>query len=671
MESTVGRFAFKKAVSAHIDEFCSNIVKEHDLIIASLRHELQERKALAGGKEPSACTTAPMSNPPTESSADVEVHQDVAFDSEGSIVSLPQHVSFNLRTEWEHAFGQHDLHSSSSLRRMPSVLDEEVMLENYFLQGKGSNLNLMRRELGSGSGILKLSCLKVRNPSSRERLTWDVLGMVVLLYDLLLIPLQLGFDMPDSTAMDIISVAIMCYWALDVPASFCVGFYRPDGRLEMRAKPVAINYLRSWFALDVLIVGNDVMGYILDAIVGNSMKASGVVRSGKLMRGLRVLRTFRILRVAKLKRVIRSMQDRIDSEKLFLVLRIVRHMALVLAINHYTACGWHALGCNPPEGQIGWTRRFSERDSMLKRYLVSLQWALTQFTPGSSPIQPLNTVEFVFALVVLIFAMIIFSSFVSAITAAMSRLGTMAAQNAAQLWKLRKFLHENDISRQLSSRIYRFLELTTAFRPKVQAKDVELLKSLSEPLFHAIQLELYRPHFAVHPFFSLLAQSSPDVMSEICCSAVKTLSLSHGDILFRPGKEATSMYFVTRGLMRYVHAVSGHATTVDQEEWVSEAALWTPWVFRGRLRAIIDSEVISLDCNKFRSIMLSHPARMRFPKEYSRAFLRCLTECDLPDDGHGVSDLQHDLLDEEPMQEILNSTQSTMSTRSVDQSGSR
>merc|ERR1719217_1505271 len=90
------------------------------------------------------------------------------------------------------------------------------------------------------------------------------------------------------------------------------------------------------------------------------------------------------------------------------------------------ACTWWTVGKNHPEGQMSWTEFHGfENEDLDYKYLSSLHWTLTQFTPAGMEVYPHNSTERGFSVVVLLFALLFFSSFLSSITAAMTRLRSL------------------------------------------------------------------------------------------------------------------------------------------------------------------------------------------------------------------------------------------------------
>merc|ERR1712117_657798 len=109
-----------------------------------------------------------------------------------------------------------------------------------------------------------------------------------------------------------------------------------------------------------------------------------------------------------------------------------------------------------------------------------------------------------------------------------------------------------------------------------------------------IHFELHAPVLQVHPLFRFVKQASPATIRLLCHSAVRTIFLSQGDVLFVESevKEHPEMYFVTKGVMEYHRGVA--IDNVSEGGWVAEPVLWCSWRHRGTLKAHCDSELLAL-----------------------------------------------------------------------------
>merc|ERR1712012_906611 len=95
----------------------------------------------------------------------------------------------------------------------------------------------------------------VIRPSSRRKTAWDLLSVLLMGYDVLMIPMS-AFVLPHSVIRGAMDMAITIFWTLDVILMFSAGFYN-QGVIEMRRSHIALRYLKTWFALDIVVVGVD------------------------------------------------------------------------------------------------------------------------------------------------------------------------------------------------------------------------------------------------------------------------------------------------------------------------------------------------------------------------------------------------------------------------------
>lgn len=498
-------------------------------------------------------------------------------------------------------------------------------------------------------------------PSSRPRLTWEMLGVPVLTYDLVLIPMQV-FELPPSLVRDVVSWLTLLYWTCDLAATFFVGYYTHDGKLVMEPCKIMKNYLCSGFWLDLFVISIDWLLVVAGSLGSSSaFETMGIARIGKLLRVLRIVRVFRLLRLRKLRRILHDLQDRIDSEYLSVVLNIGKNLIFIVAASHFVACLWYWVGTLDVSGYSSWVASYGfeqQGGHWEYKYWTSLHWAVCQFTPGGMNVQPQNVPERAFSVGMLLCSMLVFSMFVGSLTNSMHTLQSLGNKNARQLWLLRKFFRQNSVSRDLSVRIMRYVSVVLFPQQEhVQHKDIGVLSLLSTPLRVELHTELHMPSLTIHPFFEWFSRRSLTVMRRLCCVAVKRVSLSRGDVLFGAGQKASEMYFPVVGELMYTPKREGYGQVpVSKGQWCCEAVLWCPWVHHGALRAKIESELVALDAFKFREVVTEHYIDMSYAQEYGIAFVQTMNDASKSADTTGcghISDLSSDLLDADALKAVL------------------
>jgi hypothetical protein len=487
--------------------------------------------------------------------------------------------------------------------------------------------------------ILVKKC--VLDPGSNNKLCWDVLGIPILAWDLITIPMQVfTLGSMGDYVMDRAGWVTLIYWSLDMPVTFMTGFFDEEGGLIMDIRRIANHYMHGFFFLDLVIILGDWLTVVIESMGSD---APGFLANLSVLRVLRISRFVRLLRLRKLKAKIQTVEDSIDNEWLLVILNLVAKVLSILVVNHYICCGWYMLGSNDsierpnyrwltavPYPQYNYPRDQRISDSPWHyQYLTSLHWAIAQFTPGPQNIQPQNSAERAYVIFVLLFGMVVFSSFIASVTQARMQLNKMMSKFERDNWLLRKFCRQHNISRELQTHMKRYIDLVIIPNfHKLTMADVVLLPKLSSHLREQLNTELTSQHLVVHPFFKQLQGMNRAVMSHVCNQALDQLSFARGDVAFSGGVIARCMLLVTSGVLDYIplHPQCHEERKVSAKHWACEAVLWTKWTHQGQLQASIESTAMAINGVKFRTVITENGFVMSFVRTYGLRFCEGLSE---------------------------------------------
>jgi len=555
---------------------------------------------------------------------------DLKNDKSNSTVT-PKEV-FDLWPAWEEdAVMQTQLH----MRLARSLVSEDDYQEDSAI-----------RDLKFGAEIRTSGFLQyfVARPSSKRQIFWDILSVLFMFVDLMMVPMQ-AFPMPQTEFTRTLDWATVIFWTLDIPNNFFTGFHR-KGIFEMRPWQIAQRYMRKLFLVDLSIVLVDWVVILNDHSLRDSF---GFVRIVKSYRMARALRMIRVVRIAKMLNVVVQLSDHVSffqSDTIKIVSDIVKAVLLIMVASHFLACGWYAIGSSmtiddPDKPLDRWVEKFIEDQggdpSLGYQYLTALHWALTQFTPASMEVVPRNVVERIYAVIVLLLAVVTFSSFVSSVTSSMTRLRMMNMDRSKQKEAIRRFIVDHHMTLGVGNRIHHFLrKQDTLPHARVHEKDVVLFKSLPEALRVDMHREVFLPVIWIHPFFHHYIEYHDDAsLATICHTAMQEKAAARGEYLFNWGETATHMYFVQTGSCEYYFGATHHTdiSTVGPEGVVSEAVLWVPWLHVGRLLAVKHVELAILDSVTLQGVMRGQPAA-KAARAYALQFLgrRLNTEGETPTD---------------------------------------
>jgi len=533
-----------------------------------------------------------------------------------------------------------------------------------FLRSVGSCEDLA--SIGQGGTVPDSSqeWICIIHPGSPFRTSWTFLSMALLGYDAVMTPMVV-FDLRDTLLLKVLALIISAFWLVDIPLNFMTAYIRENGSTETSRREIARRYFQTWLLFDLTVVTVDWTQLILDTTGGNTSNSLGLVRA------LRVMRLARLGRLLKAPAVLESILEKfasgvtgMRSERLVLILPMVKSVLLIVLLLHFMACAWFAIGSSSSHGWVDTQEEFlSGMHKPETQYATSLHWALTQFA-GSMDVYPRTLQERWFATCALFMGFMISICFAAIITSSMTQVFIIQEHKASQFMRLRRFLVEAGVSQQLRERIrqnirYHFTrkELHTA------EEDVELL-AFATPLLRAeLHRELYQPTLRVHPLFERLAETV-FTARKLCDTAVSKMHVSREDIVFSPGEvqEQPCMLVVMAGMFNYITGgpmprqsssiedLNGDlpllnrgassskrpsqlsVTEVTWGMWLCEMHLWIQdWVFHGQLRAQTHSEMLLVDANGFCTATMHMPELL----DYAAHFATLINGMPLPSDlGH-------------------------------------
>eukprot|EP00928_Gymnodinium_smaydae_P013610 TRINITY_DN14953_c0_g2_i1.p1 TRINITY_DN14953_c0_g2~~TRINITY_DN14953_c0_g2_i1.p1 ORF type:complete len:801 (-),score=140.47 TRINITY_DN14953_c0_g2_i1:51-2453(-) len=448
---------------------------------------------------------------------------------------------------------------------------------------------------GNGCGL---------TPTSPARVCWDLIGAIMLAWDLFMIPVG-AFQPPQEHIFVFMDWSTLIFWTWDMVMSLITGYVDGEGHLVMSKLSIWKNYLKAWFWIDCIVIVPDWI-FTLMEVAGGSVDNTSAAETGKLLRGLRVVRIARLLRLAKLRKVISMVRDRIDSEFMFILSSIMRLIFLLFILTHLIACSWFGIGNLSPG--VSWIEiEFDETtgiydNSRWYKYLTSLHWSITQFTPGSMNVQPSNPFERCFSIVVLFFGMVFSSYFISSMTASVTQLKNMSSDKARQLWLLRRYLRHQRIESGLVYRVLRYVDYDYE-NTKKATEESRMLVMLSKQLQSEVRYQVSYSSMKAHPLFDSFSALSNITLYKLSDRALSMRSLAKGDLLFRTRSPSKNMYMVVSGSVQYLHTDTEKQIRLRKENWLSEQALWTTWQHRGDSQASEESKFIVIEATEFATVV--------------------------------------------------------------------
>jgi hypothetical protein len=283
----------------------------------------------------------------------------------------------------------------------------------------------------------------------------------------------------------------------------------------------------------------------------------------------------------KFQRLISDATRAIHSETKKIMVGVLKIVVFIVIFNHFIACGFYGLHhTRDDEPEKTWVKVFfDETDGFAYKYWTSLHWSLTQFTPASMEVVPRNSLERFYTCFVLLMALITFSTFISSITEAMTRLRKINDAQIRGEALLHRYLNEHHITRHLAARIIHLIKERNTHAGAEQLtkeEDVELFRTLPDSLKTDLRFEAYHSVLTSHPFFEYYENADTEAMRAVCRASVRERTLIFREELFDTGSTITHMSVIRKGTLRHTSNHDNGCFKVDANkgQWVCEAALW-------------------------------------------------------------------------------------------------
>jgi len=397
----------------------------------------------------------------------------------------------------------------------------------------------------------------------------------------------------------------------------------------MDSKLIARRYASTWLLIDLVVI-------VPEWIFTLAITDSGGGRFVVLLRMWRLFRTTRLLRVPRLRWIVSVLTDLAQTELLGISANIVKMMLVVFMLCHYIGCVWYLLGNATKDHSAGsWVTHEGEADWHVL-YLLSVHWALAQFTPAPIDIHPQNALERGFNVSVVISALVCFSYVVGSITSSLGQLRSMNHDFNKNSWIARRYLRQHDVPRHLSIRIMRYLEKQyERQRSHVQMDNIKMFSFLSEYLHTELLSAVYLPHVKHHPLLSYLLDLSETSMQRMAVKGMTRKWLAGGDFLFLPADQPDEMAVPIQGKLRYAKVNSldlQDVEVLENRDCLLEVVLWTPdWICLGEASAVTDCEIQLLSAEQFADIVSLNPQTRQLTSRYAQAFMASVNKMSYDD----------------------------------------
>ncbi|KAF4727771.1 hypothetical protein FOZ63_001954, partial [Perkinsus olseni] len=186
-----------------------------------------------------------------------------------------------------------------------SLVDRGQTLTQLNVEAHAKSLSLddtsSKPVLGSGRWVVY--------PDGRFRLTWDVAGLLFIVYQGFVVPYTLSFETELRGFLADMDKCIDLYFMSDIALNFVTGYWN-RGVLSLKHRDIARYYAQTWLLVD-LVASIPFSWFISPDTEGPSQSVSKLLR---VIRIVKFIRIARLLRLMRLKTLLSKLEEHIDSD---------------------------------------------------------------------------------------------------------------------------------------------------------------------------------------------------------------------------------------------------------------------------------------------------------------------------------------------------------------------
>ncbi|NWW19929.1 KCNH1 protein, partial [Falcunculus frontatus] len=411
--------------------------------------------------------------------------------------------------------------------------------------------------------------------------TWDWIILILTFYTAILVPYNVSFKTKqNNVAWLVVDSIVDVIFLVDIVLNFHTTFVGPAGEVISDPKLIRMNYLKTWFVIDLL----SCLPYDVINAFENVDEVSISIRRllFKLFFSFFSLSLFtphplgisslfsslKVVRLLRLGRVARKLDHYIEYGAAVLVLLVC---VFGLAA-HWLACIWYSIGdyevidedTNTIRTEswlyqlgesIGTPYRFNtsgfgkweggpSKDSV---YISSLYFTMTSLTSvGFGNIAPTTDGEKIFAVAMMMIGSLLYATIFGNVTTIFQQMYANTNRYHEMLNSVRDFLKLYQVPKGLSERVMDYIVSTWSMSRGIDTEKV--LQICPKDMRADICVHLNRKVFKEHPAFRLAS----DGCLRALAMEFQTVHCAPGDLIYHAGESVDSLCFVVSGSLEVI-----------------------------------------------------------------------------------------------------------------------
>ncbi|KAG8185411.1 hypothetical protein JTE90_018631 [Oedothorax gibbosus] len=385
---------------------------------------------------------------------------------------------------------------------------------------------------------------------------WDWVILCLTFYTAIMVPYNVAFKNKTSedVSLLVLDSIVDVIFFIDIVLNFHTTFVGPGGEVVSDPKIIRMNYLKSWFIIDLLSC--------LPYDVFNAFDHEEDQGIGSLFSALKVVRLLR------LGRVVRKLDRYLEYGAAMLILLLCFYMLVA----HWLACIFYSIGRSDAENGVSYSwlwklgnvtqqqfnfSRVVNKDQVKYEliggpprgtmYITALYFTMTCMTSvGFGNVAAETDNEKVFTICMMIIGALLYATIFGHVTTIIQQMTSATARYHEMLNNVREFMKLHEVPKALSERVMDYVVSTWAMTKGIDTSKV--LSYCPKDMTADICVHLNRKVFNEHPAFRLA--------SDGCLRALAMyFTMEHsapGDLLYHTGESIDTLCFVVTGSLEVI-----------------------------------------------------------------------------------------------------------------------
>ncbi|XP_062256370.1 potassium voltage-gated channel subfamily H member 1a isoform X1 [Platichthys flesus] len=413
--------------------------------------------------------------------------------------------------------------------------------------------------------------------------TWDWVILILTFYTAIMVPYNVSFKTKQNNVTWLVVDSIVdVIFLVDIVLNFHTTFVGPAGEVISDPKLIRMNYLKTWFVIDLLsCLPYDVINAFENVDEVSDPGVTGTIqsnhhfhvrssrRSSACSTGISSLfSSLKVVRLLRLGRVARKLDHYIEYGAAVLVLLVC---VFGLAA-HWLACIWYSIGdyeIIDEETNIvredSWLYILAESAGSPYRYnasgsgkweggpnkdsvyITSLYFTMTSLTSiGFGNIAPTTDGEKIFAVAMMMIGSLLYATIFGNVTTIFQQMYANTNRYHEMINSVRDFLKLYQVPKGLSERVMDYIASTWSMSRGIDTEKV--LQICPKDMRADICVHLNRKVFKEHPAFRLAS----DGCLRALAMEFQTIHCAPGDLIYHGGESVDSLCFVVSGSLEVI-----------------------------------------------------------------------------------------------------------------------